>query len=107
VKTTAGDKPAPYGWHWMLVHENSGQICNEGFTPNRPGCTPPPAKMKAPRPLRGFSQIGVAVYSEHHTEGVSKLLAEAVLRAEKRREGAIDLEVAKRALAMLRWWQAG
>jgi len=103
VTKEAGEKPAPYGWHWMLVHEQSGQICNEGFTPNRPECAPPPAKMKAPRPLRGFWQIGVPVYKETHADGVVKLLAAAVLRAEERREGAVDVDVVRQALHMLRW----
>lgn len=56
------EQKEPYGWHWMLVHEKTGQICNEGFTANRPGCVPPPAKMKAP--VRGFVQIGVPVYAK-------------------------------------------
>jgi len=40
-------------------------------------------------------------------DGAAALLASAVLRAEERREGAIDLDVVKRALFMLRGQQAG
>jgi hypothetical protein len=35
-------------------------------------------------------------------EGAAELLASAVLRAEERREGAIDIDVVKRALFLLR-----
>lgn len=40
-------------------------------------------------------------------DGAAALLASAVLRAEERREGAIDLDVVKRALFMLRGQHAG
>jgi hypothetical protein len=61
-RAPASAGPDPYGWHWMLVHKATGQICNEGFTANRPGCVPPPKRMKAP--IKGFVQIGVPVYKE-------------------------------------------
>lgn len=44
---------------------------------------------------------------EPDEDGAAALLALAVLRAEERREGAIDLDVVKRALFMLRGQQAG
>jgi hypothetical protein len=40
-------------------------------------------------------------------DGAAQLLASAILRAEERREGAIDLDVVRRALFMLRGQQAG
>lgn len=40
-------------------------------------------------------------------DGAALVLASAVLSAEERREGAIDIEIVKRALFMLRGQQAG
>lgn len=40
-------------------------------------------------------------------DGAVALLALAVLRAEERREGAIDIDTVRRALFMLRGQQAG
>ena len=40
-------------------------------------------------------------------DGAVTLLASAVLRAEERREGAIDIDTVRRALFMLRGQQAG